>query len=201
MRNIYLNRIDLVKKSIVNDKSAVFISKIKKLDWRGYHVESLKDGRKIIIIKPGGKTSKRKERHDFLVLIQSVDKRELWQISHSQLYDDLKNKLKKELKAARLILHALKKVYEGKEPNNILKRRKLETVTGQSAELILKTYKWIWAQEDINYPPPKNKGRAYSYEGWNYNYDKKKLERKRNGIIHLINKANKKWKEAKQKRR
>jgi len=32
--------------------------------------------------------------------------------------------------------------------------------------IVLKAYKWIWGQEDCNYPPPKYKGRAMSWEGW-----------------------------------
>jgi hypothetical protein len=192
MKNRYINKIDLIKKRIKNNDRDKFLSNIKKLDWRGYEVESLKDGRKIVIVKPGGKRSKKREKHDFLVLIQSIDKKELWQVSHSQLYEDLKGKVKVDQKAARRLLIALEKVYKGKDPNDLLKKKSFENLHGESAELILKTYKWIWAQEDINYPPPNNKGRAYSFEGWNYNYDKKKLEKKRNGIIHLLNKTKKK---------
>lgn len=58
MKNKYINKIDLVKKRIKNNERDIFISNIKKLDWRGYEVESLKDGRKIVIVKPGDKRGK-----------------------------------------------------------------------------------------------------------------------------------------------
>jgi len=32
-------------------------------------------------------------------------------------------------------------------------------------DLIVKAYKWIWVQEDMNYPPPRFQGRAMSMEG------------------------------------
>ncbi|MHB1686377.1 MAG: hypothetical protein ACYCVH_03255 [Ignavibacteriaceae bacterium] len=191
MKNNYKNKIDLVRKRIKNNKSTTFVSDIKKLDWRGYQVESLKDGRKIVIVKPGGKRGKRGEKHDFLVLIQSKDKNELWQISHPQLYDDLKEKLKNDINGTRQLLNALKNVYHGKEPNDILKSKKFSKLSGEPVDLILKVYKWIWAQEDINYPQPQHKGRAFSYEGWGYDYDNEKLVKKRNGIIHLLNRAKK----------
>lgn len=35
---------------------------------------------------------------------------------------------------------------------------------GELPELLLKAYKWIWGQEDCNYPD--GKGRAMSWEGW-----------------------------------
>lgn len=58
MKNKYINKIDLVKKRIKNNERDIFLSNIKKLDWRGYEVESLKDGRKIVIVKPVDKRGK-----------------------------------------------------------------------------------------------------------------------------------------------
>jgi len=40
----------------------------------------------------------------------------------------------------------------------------IATSTGESPEVLLKAYKWIWGQEDVNYPT--GKGRAMSWEGW-----------------------------------
>lgn len=192
MRNKYINEIELLRKRIKNSPND-FIENIKQLPWRGYQVESLKDGRKIVIVKPGGKRPRKKERHDFLVLVKDKGKKELWQLKHNQLYEDLLEKVKANTKNAKKILVALEKVYNGAEPNEVLRKLKVDKLPGEPADLILKAYKWIWAQEDINYPPPKFKGRAFSFEGWKYDYEAKRLYKTRKGIIHLIKRVNKKW--------
>ena len=56
------------------------------------------------------------------------------------------------------------KVYNGEEPEDVLKTIKLVNPIGESPEVLLKVYKWIWGQEDCNYP--RGKGRAMSWEGW-----------------------------------
>ena len=46
----------------------------------------------------------------------------------------------------------------------MLKTTKLNNPHGESPEVLLKAYKWIWGQEDCNYP--EGKGRTMSWEGW-----------------------------------
>jgi len=55
-------------------------------------------------------------------------------------------------------------VYNGEDPNQILEDADLKNLSGESPEVLLKAYKWIWGQEDVNYPA--GKGRAMSWEGW-----------------------------------
>ena len=57
------------------------------------------------------------------------------------------------------------KTYNGEEPNDFIDEiRSLKFSSGESPEALIKTYKWIWGQEDVNYP---NKlGRAMSWEGF-----------------------------------
>ncbi len=68
------------------------------------------------------------------------------------------------------ILEAFEKVYNGEDPNDILKNISLKNPGGENPEALLKAYKWIWGQEDVNYPT--GKGRAMSWEGWEKDEDK-----------------------------
>ena len=54
-KNIYNHSIELKKLTIKNAPSHDFASQIEKIPYRGYEVEQISDGRKIVIVKPGGK--------------------------------------------------------------------------------------------------------------------------------------------------
>ena len=47
MRNYYKHTIDLKKLEIRNDRKENFIQKLEEIEYRGYEVEQLSDGRKI----------------------------------------------------------------------------------------------------------------------------------------------------------
>lgn len=55
-------------------------------------------------------------------------------------------------KGAIKIIDALESVCNGEEPNSVLERMELASFTGEAPEVLLKVYKWIWGQEDCNYP-------------------------------------------------
>jgi hypothetical protein len=164
-RNVYTHDIDLKRLRIKNTSSKDFATAIEKIPYRGYEVEDISDGRKIVIVKPGGKPNygaMRKE--DFFVFIYNPQEDTLWQISHRQIYDDLSEKSQNDKNQTIKLLQALERVYVGEEPDSVLKTIKIVTSTGEKPEVILKAYKWIWGQEDVNYPT--GKGRAMSWEGW-----------------------------------
>ena len=62
------------------------------------------------------------------------------------------------------ILDVFEKVYNGEEPDAVLSTMNLSNPCGETPELLIKAYKWIWGQEDCNYPD--GKGRAMSWERW-----------------------------------
>lgn len=164
-RNIYTDDINLKKLCIKNAERKKFATAIEKIPYRGYEVEDISDGRKIVIVKPGGKQSfGRIRREDFFVFIYSPAEETLWQISHSQIYEDILTKSKNNKAHAIKLLKALERVYFGEEPDVVLKKIKIENSVGENPEALLKAYKWIWGQEDVNYPT--GKGRAMSWEGW-----------------------------------
>jgi len=184
-KNIYSHEIDLAELKIKNASRDLFRKELEKISYRGYEVESISDGRKIVITKPGGKfifgTIK---REDFMVWIYDPDKKTLWLVSHKNIFEDLEEKRKVNPVATIAIIDALERVYNGEEPDDVLSDQDLENPIGELPEVLLKAYKWIWGQEDINYPD--GKGRAMSWEGIKKN-DEGEWEKTSKGITDLRN--------------
>lgn len=61
------------------------------------------------------------------------------------------------------ILKAFEKVYNGEDSDDIIKSFALSNPIGEDSEALLKAYKWIWGQEDVNYPT--GQGRTMSWTG------------------------------------
>jgi hypothetical protein len=164
-QNIYTHEIDLTNLNITNTDRDHFREDLERIAYRGYNVEEISDGRKIVITKPGGKfTFGSIRRDDFMVWIYNPADKTLWLISHKNILDDLRTKGELDPRATLIIIGALERVYNGDEPDEILMERPLPNPGGELPEVLLKAYKWIWGQEDVNYPT--GKGRAMSWEGW-----------------------------------
>lgn len=164
MRNKYIHNIELKKLEIRNQKKFEFIDSLEKIPYRGYEVEQLADGRKVVITKPGGKSSYgTPKKVDFLVFIYSITDNSLWQITHKQLLDDLYSKSEENKDETLKLIGLLQRTLEGAEPNDFIKEiLALNFSTGEPAEALIKVYKWIWGQEDVNYP--NGHGRYLSWE-------------------------------------
>jgi hypothetical protein len=165
MKNEYKHKIDLKKIQIRHSKGDAFIKEIESLDYRGYEVEKLKDGRKIVITKPGGKTVYgRPKKEDFLVYIFTPASDSLWQITHKQILEDLRAKSEKDPAETKKLILLLEKILNGGEPDDFLDEiNALKFRCGETPEALIKVYKWIWAQEDVNYP--NGEGRHLSWKG------------------------------------
>ncbi len=184
-RNIYSHSVDLMKLTIKNAERDDFVKHLEEIPYRGYEVEDISDGRKIVIVKPGGKQSYgRIRKEDFFVFIYRPEEQTLWQISHRQIHDDLKGKAEADRGATIKILQAFERVYNGEDPDDVLRRTNLSTPSGESPEALMKAYKWIWGQEDVNYPT--GKGRAMSWEGWEK--DGEEWKKTGNGLKDLLEK-------------
>lgn len=182
-KNVYTHEIDLDNLSIKNCSNDLFKAKLEQIKYRGYKVEDISDGRKIVITKPGGKNIwGRIKIEDFMVWIFNPKDNSLWRISHQEIYEDLVNKSQISSKEALKIIEALEKVYNGIEPDEI--KEKFTNPGGIEPEVLLKAYKWIWGQEDVNYP---NKlGRKMSFEG--LVVQDGKISKTGKGILDLKNK-------------
>src|SRR5262249_15423192 len=124
---------------------------LNKLPFIAYHVETLEDGRKVCITKPGGKQFFGiVQPNDFMVWIYDEVKKDRWRISHSEIYEDIKAKLIANPTLASTFVDRLHDVCNGAEPNDmnlIFLASQFASLPGFPAELVLKTYKWIWGQE------------------------------------------------------
>lgn len=164
-KNIYGHSIDLANLTIKNQTREEFRKSLEQIKYRGYEVEQINDGRKIVITKPGGKSTYGLiRREDLMVWVYQPRDGSLWLISHKNILQDLEEKAKVNSKETLKIINALEKVFNGEEPDKVLKDNYIVNPCGENPEVLLKSYKWIWGQEDCNYP--EGKGRAMSWEGW-----------------------------------
>ena len=92
-KNYYTHSIDLKKIETKNKPRKEFVKILEKIEYRGYEVEQLKNGNKIVITKPGGKSVYgRPKKEDFLVFIYNPKESGLWQITHKQIFQDIEEK-------------------------------------------------------------------------------------------------------------
>lgn len=142
-------------------------NRLNALPFVAYHVETLMDGRKICITKPGGKQFFGAiQPNDFMVWIYDEDREDRWRISHREILEDIEKKFAASIHLASAFVDTLLRVCEGEEPTVIIEKHELDSFSalpGISAEAILRSYKWIWVQEDCNYPT--GEGRWKSMNG------------------------------------
>lgn len=163
-KNIYTHTIDLERRTIKNAPREVFAQSLKELPYRGYEVERMADGTSIVITKPGGKSVYgRPRKEDFLVFIHNPQENTLWQISHKQIFEDIQNKATEDPSHTKQLLTLLERVQNGEDPNDFIDEiNVLRFDQGELPETLLKVYKWIWGQEDVNYP--NGEGRKMSWQ-------------------------------------
>ncbi|MDD5004961.1 MAG: hypothetical protein PHS93_00455 [Candidatus Omnitrophica bacterium] len=162
-KNIYNHSIDLTSLTIKNQPREEFRESLEQIKYRGYEVEQISDGRKIVITKPGGKfIFGVVKREDFMVWVYDPKDGTLWLISHKNIFQDLEEKAKVNKEDTIKIIDALGKVFNGEDPDDILKQDAINNPCGEMPEVLLKAYKWIWGQEDCNYP--NGEGRSMSWQ-------------------------------------
>ena len=165
-KNVYTHSIDLKRLSIKNAPRDEFSAKVASIEYRGYDVEQCSDGRKIVITKPGGKSAYgRPKKEDILVFIYNPDNDSLWQISHKQILDDITAKCAESAEEGKKLIALLERTFNGEDPDDFISEiLALSFKTGEKPEELIKAYKWIWAQEDVNYP--KGEGRRMSWKSY-----------------------------------
>lgn len=153
VNNKYIHSIELKKIQIKNTDRESFANAIIELPYRGYKVEDISDGRKIVITKPGGKRSfGRISKEDILVFIYTPESQELWQISHKQILEDLQAKAAEDGEQTKRLIDVFELVLNGAEPEDLMDEiDSFNFSCGELPEAIIKAYKWIWGQEDVNY--------------------------------------------------
>ncbi len=153
MPNIFRYDVNLVPLNIANQEQDAFRDELYRIPYLLYEVEELSTGEKITINKPGGKRSfGRLSRDDFMVFIYNPNNQSLWLISHDEISDDIAEKYNFNQREAIRLVEGLYDVCCGAEPDDVITRLRLRDTVGIPVEAILKVYKWIWGQEDCNYP-------------------------------------------------
>ena len=165
-KNVYSHSIDLKKLNIRNAPREEFAAKVIAIEYRGYEVEQCADGRKIVITKPGGKSVYgHPKKEDILVFIFDPKDNSLWQISHQQILDDVTAKCRENPTEGKKLIALLERTLNGEEPNDFIDDiHALSFQTGEPSEELIKAYKWIWGQEDVNYP--NGEGRFMSWAAY-----------------------------------
>ena len=163
-KNYYTHSIDLKKIVIKNRPREEFIELLENIEYRGYEVEQLKSGNKIVITKPGGKSIYgRSKKEDFLVFVYNPSESVLWQITHKQIFQDIEEKSIENKNRTIELINLLERVKNGEDPDDFIQEfENLGFTIGETVETLLKVYKWIWGQEDVNYP--NGEGREMSWE-------------------------------------
>ena len=166
IKNKYNHSIDLKKIHIRNMERKAFAQAIIDIEYRGYEVEPLGDGRKIAITKPGGKKAYGLPyKEDIMVFIFDPSDNSLWQISHDQIIEDVRAKVAEDKVQGKQLLALFERTYNGEEPEEFIDDiRSLSFQSGEMPEALIKAYKWIWGQEDVNYPTKE--GRALSWKSF-----------------------------------
>lgn len=150
---IFRYNVNLVPLNIENQEQNAFRDELNNIPYLLYEVENLATGEIVAINKPGGKRNFGKlSRDDFMVFIFNPSEQSLWLISHGEISDDIAVKYEYDEESAILLIEALYHVCCGAEPDDVISRLRLKDTVGIPVETILKVYKWIWGQEDCNYP-------------------------------------------------
>jgi len=164
VNKLFKYQVNLVPLKIDNTDREVFRDSLNAIPYLLYEVEQLSTGEKIVINKPGGKRNFGKlSRDDFMEFIYNSAEESLWLISHSEILEDLIRKYKVEPAITKQIISALLFVCTGGESDEAIQQFHVSDIIGLPCETILKVYKWIWGQEDCNYP--KGEGRWLSMNG------------------------------------
>ena len=157
-------KVNLVPIDIPNQPQDEFRENLLHVPYLLYEVERLSNGDVIAINKPGGKRNYgRLSRDDFMVFICNPTEDTLWLISHDEISDDIAEKFEYNEQKAFSLLKGLYRVCCGEEPENVIYDLHIVDTVGIPVETILKVYKWIWGQEDCNYP--NKQGRWLSMNG------------------------------------
>lgn len=154
MSNRFDYPVKLVPLSVKNTYRDDFRTHLLNIPYLLYEVEKVSDGTSIVINKPGGKKNfGRMSKNDLQVFIYNPNSSNLWLISHNEILEDLDLKFSISPEKTMKIIKGLYRVCSGEEPDVVISYLKIvDDLTDLKVETLYKSYKWIWGQEDCNYP-------------------------------------------------
>lgn len=116
-----------------------------------YIVEKLEDGSRIYLTRPAVLN----KGFDFIIHVEGIIfSNGKDNPTHNDIINDLKNKKNNQAKEYNRLLELIKGIYLCKDPERIYLKNKEELSkinTGYSVEIILKTIKWLFIEQDVRY--------------------------------------------------
>lgn len=140
-----------LRKAIVN----AFLDE-KKGYWKGetqvvtrykYFVETLKEGNRIYLLRP----TFLNKGIDFQVWVEKFDGDKDKRPSHKIVIEDVALKLKESPKQKKNLRTAIEQVWNCEDPDKVLSESGFSFKKGLSPELLLKTLKWLFIEQDVTY--------------------------------------------------
>lgn len=114
-----------------------------------YYVETLNDGNRIYLRRPANLHN----GFDFVVGVENINfnpnGRKRSYPKHDDIINDLKDKKAQSIRQYKLLFSILEKVYKCESLNDDYTDLKFKI--GYSPELIIKTLKWLFIEQDIRY--------------------------------------------------
>ena len=144
------SREELRKKAVdifLSEKGGYWEGEVKHVTKYKYFVEKLKDGRRIFLLRP----TFLNKGIDFQVWVEKMDGEKDKRPGHKDIFNDLQIKKKENSNDVSLLLEAIDKVWNCKEPDEVLKELKVNFKEGFEVELLLKILKWLFIEQDITY--------------------------------------------------
>jgi hypothetical protein len=114
-----------------------------------YKVEALPDGRTVYLKRP----ARLNKGFDFEVNVSETNfgtSRRTSMPSHSSIYDDLSQKMQEDPKQFQAVAQLIHRIYRC-EPVTDQEMRQLRFTSGHPIELILKSIKWLFIEQDLTY--------------------------------------------------
>src|SRR3989344_1159533 len=145
------NSRDKLRKKIVNaflnEKAGYWKDGKKHVTRYKYFVETLKDGRKLYLLRP----TFLNKGIDFQVWVEKFDNIDDKRPSHKDVFSDLKLKKKENVNDFSQLIVAIEKIWNCEEPDSVLKELQFSYKKGLNVELLLKILKWLFIEQDITY--------------------------------------------------
>ncbi len=112
-----------------------------------YWVESLTSGQRIYLKRP----TFLNKGIDFTIFVERFDGDKDKRPSHDDILQDLTSKVDANFENRDVLLQAINETWECKDVDSIIRNTILPTPTGLSIEMILKSLKWLFIEQDITY--------------------------------------------------
>lgn len=112
-----------------------------------YNVETLRDGRRIYLKRP----ARLNKGIDVEIWVEKFDGDKDRRPTHGDVLTELAYRKAENQSEYQKLIKAIKYVYEGGSPDEIMREHRFDFGNGYSNELLLKLVKWHFIEQDLTY--------------------------------------------------